>query len=510
VIGVTKVARLTVVATLFGVIGVIGVIGMTAPAVGASARPVPSITKLSVSEAKAYVGDRVVFGVSLSNAGSVASSRAPVEIRLSEDGDARGSTTIRRGKLGSVPAKSRRIYGFGATIPSNVPSDEYRVLVCRTISGKTGCLNKGELKVTRRPAQLSLQPGSTVHFGTVTEGVTSASRRFVVRNVGQKPTGDVDLDLNGDDDEEFRITGTSCGRSLGPGGGCTVYVAFRPTDRGTFEAELEADPDEGKAVSTELAGVGRENADAYEDGEDEVTGDDSPVVTCKSGANTGTAPASVLNLTNWKLTLPVDGCDDDEWADEVTQPALAKFRDSRFFTVNSAHGVVFRARVDGARTSSNTKYPRSELREMTDRGERRASWSNKSSSDGVHKMTMEAAITATPSTKPQVVAAQIHDASDDVIMIRLYGSQLVVDADDSKVRLLLDNDYKLGQRFTVSITASNGHIRVVYNGSRAVDYQRASSGMYFKAGCYTLSNTSYDQADRFGEVVIFKLSVSHT
>jgi hypothetical protein len=33
--------------------------------------------------------------------------------------------------------------------------------------------------------------------------------------------------------------------------------------------------------------------------------------------------------------------------------------------------------------------------------------------------------------------------------------------------------------------------------------------MYFKAGCYTLSNTSYDRADRFGEVVIYKLGVSH-
>lgn len=487
-----------------------GMVGMTTPAVGVPARPVPSITKLSVSKDTAYLGDRIVFGVSLRNAGSAASSRTPVEIRLSDDGDARGSMTIRRGTLKSVPAKSRRIYGFGATIRSSVPSDEYRVLVCRTISGKTRCLDKGELRVKRRPAQLSLRPGSTVHFGTVTEGATSSSRRFVVRNIGQKPTGDVDVDIDGDDDEDFRITSTTCRKTLGPGGECTVNVAFRPTDEGTLKAELEADPDVGKAATTKLAGVGRENDDAYEDGQDEVTGDDSPVVSCKSGANTGTAPASVLNLTNWKLTLPVDGCDDDEWADEVTQPALSTFRDSRFFTVNSARGAVFRARVDGARTSSNTKYPRSELREMTDRGERRASWSNKSSSDGVHKMTMEAAITATPSTKPQVVAAQIHDASDDVIMIRLYGRELVVDADDSKVRLLLDADYRLGERFTVSITASNGRIRVVYNGSRSVEYKRASSGMYFKAGCYTLSNTSYDRADRFGEVVIFKLSVSHT
>jgi hypothetical protein len=498
------VARLTIVATI------LGVVGMATPAVAASARPIPSITKLSVSMSKAYVGDRVVFGVSLSNSGSRASSRAPVEIRLSEDGDTRGSKTIRRGTLKSVPANRRRIYGFGATIPSSVPSDEYRVLVCRTISGKTSCVNKAELNVTRRPARLSLEPSPTVNFGTVTEGVTSPSRTFVVRNIGQKPTGDVDLDVNGDDDEDFRITRTNCGESLVPGGGCAVYVAFRPTDDGTLEAELEADPDEGKSARTKLTGIGRENADAYDDSEDEVTGDDSPVVNCNSGANTGTAPASVLNLTNWKLTLPVDSCDDDEWADEVTQPALSTFRDARYFTVNSARGVVFRARVDGARTSSNTKYPRSELREMTDHGEQRASWSNKSSGDGVHKLTMEAAITATPSNKPQVVAAQVHDASDDVIMIRLYGRQLVVDANDSKVRLPLDDDYQLGRRFTISITAVSGHIRVVYNGSRTVDYQRSGSGMYFKAGCYTLSNTSYDQSDRFGEVVIYKLSVSHS
>ncbi len=501
----TKVVRLATCAL------VLGLVGMTTPALAASERPIPSITRLKISMSEAYVGDRVVFGVALSNSGSQASARMPMEIRLSEDGEVKDSMTIRRGYLKPVPARSRRIFGYGATIRTSVPSDEYQVLVCRTLSGKLRCLNKGELEVKRRPAKLALEPGSTVHFGTVTERVSSEPRRFVVRNIGQKPTGDVDVDIDGDDDDEFRITGSNCGRSLGPGGACTVFVTFRPTGKGKREAELEADPDEGKSVNTDLAGVGRENADAHEDGEDEVTGDDSPGVTCKTSANnTGSAPASVLNLTNWKVTLPVDGCDDNEWADEVTQPQLATFRDARYFTVNSARGVVFRARVDGARTSSNTKYPRSELREMTDRGERRASWSNKSSGDGVHKMTMEAAITATPTNKPQVVAAQIHDESDDVMMIRLYGDELVVDANDSKVRLMLDDDYQLGQRFTVTITASNGRIRVVYNGSRTVDYQRSSSGMYFKAGCYTLSNTSYDKADRFGEVVIYKLAVSHT
>lgn len=487
-----------------------GVAGLAAPAVGASARPVPSITKLNVSVSQAYVGDPVVFGVALSNSGSRSSALTPMEIRLSEHRGTRGSIVIYRGKVQSVPAKARRVYRYAAKIWSYVPSDKYHVLVCRTISEKRYCQDEAELRVTRRPAKLTVQPGSTVSFGTVTEGSSSAARKFIVRNVGQMPAGDVDVDIEGDDDDDFRITANGC-RSLGAGIACAVYVAFRPRDTGRREARLEADPEKGSAVRIEFSGVGRENADAVEDSEDEVTGDDSPGIKCETSANnTGSAPASVLNLTNWKLTLPVDGCDDNEWADEVTQPQLAKFRDSRYFTVNSARGVVFRARVDGARTSSNTKYPRSELREMTDRGEERASWSNKSSGDGVHKLTMEAAITAAPLNKPQVVAAQIHDASDDVAMIRLYGRQLVVDANDSKVQLLLDDDYQLGRRFTISITASNGNIRVVYNNSRTVDYKRSGSGMYFKAGCYTLSNTSYDRIDRFGEVVIYKLGVSHT
>jgi len=38
-----------------------------------------------------------------------------------------------------------------------------------------------------------------------------------------------------------------------------------------------------------------------------------------------------------------------------------------------------------------------------------------------------------------------------------------------------------------------------------VEYRHSADGMYFKAGCYTLSNTTYDQAGQFGEVVIYKL-----
>jgi hypothetical protein len=486
-------------AILAAVVSVTSVVSVAGPATAASSR-VPSIRSVTVSTAKAHVGDRVVVGVTLRNSASRASAAVPVTVRLSDEGDVQGSVAITGGKLSAIPAKTRRTFRFAATIPSTVPSDEYHVLVCRVISGKTRCHDGGELlRVTRRPARIELDPGSTVDFGTVFEAATSDARSFTVRNMGEKPTGNVGLDVKGDDDDDFRIIGTTCGGlSLDPGASCTVSVVFQPRDTGTREAELEANPDKGTSASVQLVGIGQEKDD-----------DGSPAA-CDIGTNDGVDPASVLDLTNWKLTLPVDGCDDNEWADEITQPQLSTFHDSRYFTANSAGGVVFRARVDGARTSSNTQYPRSELREMTDGGQERAGWSNESSADGVHTMNLEAAITATPLNKPQVVAAQVHGVDDDVVMIRLYGNQLVVDADDSHVRLLLDDDYHLGQRFTVSIAASNGAIRVTYNGVRTVEYQHSDDGMYFKAGCYTLSNTTYDQADQFGEVVIYKLEVTHT
>ena len=480
------------------VVSAVSVASVATPAVAASSSKAPAIRTVTVSKEKAYVADEVVFGVTLRNSGSRGSAAVPVEIRLSDEGDVRGSMTITSGTIPSIPAKARRTHSFAATIPSSVPSDEYHVLVCRTISRKMRCHDDAELRVTRRSARIELQPGSTVHFGTVSEGATSEARSFVVRNVGQKPTGGLDVEIEGDDDDDFTITADNCRSALAPGGSCDVSVAFRPEDDGTREAVLHVDPDDGASAKVSLVGVGRERDD------DDAEGDG-----CDTGFSTGAAPSSVLNLTNWKLTLPIDGCDDDEWADEVKQPELATFRDSRYFTVNSAGGVVFRARVDGALTSSNTRYARSELREMTDGGNERASWSNESSGDGVHTMTLEGAITVTPLNKPDVVAAQVHGSSDDVVMVRLYGHRLVVDAEDSDVQLVLDDNYTLGARFTLAITASNGLIQVTYNGSRTVEYEHSGDGMYFKAGSYTLSNTTYDEADQFGEVIIYSLGVSH-
>lgn len=224
-------------------------------------------------------------------------------------------------------------------------------------------------------------------------------------------------------------------------------------------------------------------------------------------------PADVLDLSNWKLTLPI-GKERDE-ADEVEQPKLATYQQPEFFHVDSTgKGVVFRANAGGA-TTSGSGYPRSELREMTDHGKKEADWSNKT---GTHTMTIVEAITAAPKVKPEVAAGQIHGDEDVVAMVRLEKKHLFVESDGDEAGDL-DNDYKLGTKFTLVMKATPDGVFITYNGKKTVKIDQVGGGNYFKAGCYTQASDhrqedddpdqKYDKPDAYGEVVIYSLKVEH-
>ena len=216
-------------------------------------------------------------------------------------------------------------------------------------------------------------------------------------------------------------------------------------------------------------------------------------------------PAQLLDLSRWKLTLPVETPHAGN-PDEIRQPELASFALEPYFGLTAAKdGVLFRAPVEGA-TTSGSGYPRAELREMTADGSDEASWST---TVGVHTLEIRQAITHLPEVKAHVVAGQIHDAEDDVIMIRLEGEHLFVEGGGDELATL-DDSYALGTVFTVKIVAGEGHIRVYYDGALALDLAREVSGCYFKAGAYTQSNLAKgDAAGAYGEVVIHDLQLTH-
>jgi hypothetical protein len=213
-------------------------------------------------------------------------------------------------------------------------------------------------------------------------------------------------------------------------------------------------------------------------------------------------PSDLIDLSNWYLTLPTG---DDGDPDQVHEPELATYSGPAFHLDDAKDGVVFSADAGGA-TTEGSEYPRSELREMS--GTDKASWSNTS---GTHTLTLREAFTRLPSVKPEVVGAQIHDAKNDVVLIRLIGERLVAEYGRDSTRITIDPAYKLGTPYDLRITAADSHIEIFYNGNLAADIPMSGSGWYFKAGAYVLSNPDKGESpDAEGEVVIYSLRVEHS
>ena len=219
---------------------------------------------------------------------------------------------------------------------------------------------------------------------------------------------------------------------------------------------------------------------------------------------TGSAnlPGDLIDLTKWYLTLPTGKPGSP---DTVENPALASFTNEFFKLTAARDGVVFSANGDGV-TTKNSKYPRSELREMN--GGEKASWTNTS---GTHTITVCEAFTKLPATKPEVVGVQIHDGSDDVMQIRLEGQKLMVQYDDGKSEALLDPAYKLGTPFTVQIVAANSKVDVAYNGQQKASLPLSGSGWYWKVGAYVQSNKSKGDSGptSTGEVTVYGIDMTH-
>jgi hypothetical protein len=215
-----------------------------------------------------------------------------------------------------------------------------------------------------------------------------------------------------------------------------------------------------------------------------------------------TKPGDLLDLANWFLTLPI-GPEGDP--DSIDQPELLDYRSDWFDLTPDGTGVVFRAPAGGV-TTKNSKYSRSELREM--RGEEKAAWSN---TEGVHTLESRQAITKVPSVKPEVSATQIHDGGDDVMQIRLEGSTLVAQYADGAEQIVIDPDYRLGTPYDLRIVAADGRITVFYDGEQRANIERSGSSWYWKVGAYTQSNPERgDDPDALGEVVVYSLRIEHT
>ncbi len=233
---------------------------------------------------------------------------------------------------------------------------------------------------------------------------------------------------------------------------------------------------------------------------------DPPEAVGDTGGPVASVPSQILDLTNWKLTLPIG---DPGEPTEIVQSELASYTIEPYFEVGgNGDVVVFMAHAGGVTTDSSM-FPRSELREMTSDGSTKASWSTTS---GRHTMTITQAITHLPDVVPHVVAGQIHDEDEYVVLVRLDGQRLWVKSNNGSEEGVLDPAYVLGTEFTLRITAADGLIHVYYNdlANPAVSVPYDTTGCYFRAGAYSQSNTDYgDAPESYAEVRVRSLVISH-
>ena len=235
----------------------------------------------------------------------------------------------------------------------------------------------------------------------------------------------------------------------------------------------------------------------------DTAGDTAGDIDSGEPGSIATVPGELLDLTNWKLTLPIGDPGDPV---EIEQPELDTFTLDPYFRLDGDR-VAFRANAGGV-TTSGSDFARSELREMTADGAEKASWSTTS---GVHTLTITQAVTHLPDVVPHLVAGQVHGGSAYVMLVRLDDTRLWVKSDGEDVGEL-DASYVLGEEFTLRIAVEDGWVDVYYNdlSTPAVSLPYDKSGCYFKAGAYAQSNTDYgDAPEAYAEVQIRGLEVVH-
>lgn len=282
-------------------------------------------------------------------------------------------------------------------------------------------------------------------------------------------------------------------------------------------------------------------------------------------AKAGT-PASKFDLLGWTISVPIDS-DGNGKSDQIKEKELAAgYSDENFFYLAEDGGMVFKAPIKGAKTSKNTTYTRSELREMMRRGNTQHktkgvggnNWVFSSSPeanqqaaggvDGTLEATLKVDHVTTTGVNWQagrVIIGQIHANNDEPI--RLYyrklpnhqkgsiyfaheprvGDEQWIDMIGNSLPNYWNQDatpaepedgIELGEKFSYRINVTGNTLAVTLMRSGKEDiikevdmseskFDEAGQYMYFKAGVYN-QNKSGEPND-YVQATFYDLEVKH-
>ena len=270
-------------------------------------------------------------------------------------------------------------------------------------------------------------------------------------------------------------------------------------------------------------------------------------------------PGLNFDLLDWNITVPTDANNDGK-IDTIPEEFLAKgFSYEPYFYTAADGGMVFTAFVKGPKTSKNTKYTRSELREMLRRGNNRIKTQGVNENnwvfssvrgkeqrkaggvDGRLEATLavnNVTITGDPKQVGRVIVGQIHAKDDEPARIyyrklpnntkgsiylaheprggndqyyEFVGSR-ASNAKDPEDGIALDEKFSYiidvqGDILTVTLSREGKeditHVVDMQNSG----YNKRDQYMYFKAGVYNQNSTGVPED--YAQATFYRLVNSH-
>jgi hypothetical protein len=270
-------------------------------------------------------------------------------------------------------------------------------------------------------------------------------------------------------------------------------------------------------------------------------------------------PGLNFDLKDWNLSLPLD-TNKDLKVDVIPEVFLEKgFQIEPYFYTAADGGMVFTAFVQGPKTSKNTKYTRSELREMLRRGNNRIATSGVNENnwvfssvrgkeqrkaggvDGRLEATLavnNVTVTGDPKQVGRVIVGQIHAKDDEPARIyyrklpnntkgSIYLAHEPRGGDDQYYEFVgsrssnakdPEDGVALNEKFSYIIDVKGNILTVTLSREGKDDithivdmqdsgYNKRDQYMYFKAGVYNQNSTGL--AEDYTQATFYRLVNTH-
>mgnify|MGYP001795303050 CR=1 FL=1 len=332
-----------------------------------------------------------------------------------------------------------------------------------------------------------------------------------------------------------------------------VVVACGSSDAVMEEPEIVEDSSNNDTDDTGGAtdDTGDDTDGTSNDDENDDSGNDS---------DSSVPPSDNFDLSTWNISIPTD-TDNSGTADTISENDLNNgYEDPAYFYTADDGGMVFKCPIEGFKTSVNTSYVRTELREMlragntsiSTKGVNKNNWVFGSAPqsdivaaggyDGELKATLAVNHVTTTGNSNQVgrvIVGQIHANDDEPV--RLYyrklpnndlGSIYIAheeNADDefwyeiigsrSSSAANPSDGIALDEKFsyTIKVIRNDMWVTISREGKEDVEqyvdmttsgYDVGGQYMYFKAGVYNQNNTG--DATDYVQATFYSLSNTHT